>query len=342
MSFNLTDLAFKILVNRNITDSAKKYYEEFGDNTININSGEIWSFTPTFNDPTTAVSLSIAQKYGTELSPYILTEDVTVPNQQSWYTGPSFSSRLKNWISPKYGDAYRVKLYDGNNVEIPQTDSSGWFFNYPTGVLIFSGSTTDFVKPFKIVGHRYVGTFGAGGSSNGLYSETNFASQTSVTVVHGWGTKPNVTIVDSSNQVLSGTIQFVDNNTVTVTFLSAQTGTIILQSRSGSPIITTDLNGLSDVTITSPASGDTIRWNGSSWINIPDNSTPPVSKYTDTVSLSANVATTINHNLGSTDIIVQCYNSNQVFVPVITIINANTVTVESSTNKPSSRIIILS
>ena len=54
--------SFKALINKEFTSTAKKFYEEFGTNTINTNTTEVWSsiVSPT---PATAVSAGVAKLY---------------------------------------------------------------------------------------------------------------------------------------------------------------------------------------------------------------------------------------------------------------------------------------
>ena len=223
--WNSVDSSFKKLINRVSTDSNKKYYEEFGDNTLNIVNSEIWSTSPVFDDPAGAVSNSIAQAY-TLLA---LTEDITVSGQQSYYAGPAFNARLKNWISPKFGNAYTIKLYDNLSSEIDATNAVDWIFDYQTGILTLNGNTSGFSKPFRISGWRYTGSFGAGSSGN-LYLEEIYTNQTSVIINHNWNTKPVVIILDANDEIISGDVDYTNSNTVTISFFSGQSGTIILQS----------------------------------------------------------------------------------------------------------------
>lgn len=266
--WNQLDLSFKKLVNRVTTSSAKQYYEEFGDNTININKAEIWDQLPDPN-PATAVTDGIASAY----TLYTLTEDITVPNQQAYYAGSTFSTRLKNWISPKYGSLYQIQLFDNSNNPIDQTNAVDWYFDYATGIITFNGSTSGFVKPFKVTGYVYTGTLGVSTSSN-AYLEQAFTSQTSVTVNHNWNTKPVVIIEDLSGEIIIGDVTYIDLDNVLVEFSLPQTGTIILQTGigggSGGSGATT-LSALTDVTITTPSNNDALIYqSGSSkWENLP-------------------------------------------------------------------------
>jgi len=42
MSWDKNDISFKSIVNKRVTDSNKEYYEEFGDQTINVHFDDVW------------------------------------------------------------------------------------------------------------------------------------------------------------------------------------------------------------------------------------------------------------------------------------------------------------
>lgn len=153
MPWTKEDRSFKTLINRRTTSSNKAYYEEYGDNTINVHMDEVWSSSVSV-DPQAAILAGVAQKY-TLLT---LTEDVSVGSQQCYYAYSG--GALKDWIGEKYGSDYAVKLYQNSGTQIFPTDPSGWFFDYQTGILTFNGSTAAFSKPFKITAYRYIGAKG--------------------------------------------------------------------------------------------------------------------------------------------------------------------------------------
>ena len=320
--WNQLDLSFKKLVNRVTTSSAKQYYEEFGDNTININKAEIWDQFPDPN-PATAVTDGIASAY----TLYTLTEDITVPNQQAYYAGSTFSTRLKNWISPKYGSLYQIQLFDNSNNPIDQTNAVDWYFDYATGIITFNGDTSSFTKPFKITGYVYIGTLGVSTSSN-AYLEQAFTSQTSVTVNHNWNTKPIVVIEDVSGEVIIGDVTYVDLDNVLVEFSLPQTGIIILQTGvGGSGGGSSTLSGLTDVSLSSPANNDALIYqSGSSkWENLPLSSL--------FIALDgSSAATTANITLGNTIGIKWSDNSSIVGGTGITISSNNTLQLTSNVN----------
>lgn len=171
--WNSIDYSFKKNLNKRVTSSIKKYYEEFGDVAIDINASEVKFDTIPFNDPAAAVLAGVVE----ERVLFVLTLDNSVANNQAWFAaiGPT---RLKNWVSDKYGDNYIIKLYDNTNNQIFPTDTSDWIFDYNTGVLMFNGDANAFPQPFKITGYRYIGQYlsdvvigGGGGGHEILFND---------------------------------------------------------------------------------------------------------------------------------------------------------------------------
>ena len=195
MSWNKTDRSFKTLINKRTTDSdGKFFFNEKGDNTINAHFSEIWSENIPIIPPASSTS-SILVYDALELI-----EDLSVPNKNAWFATLNStllsaqtdeSSRLKNWISDKYGSGYEILLYDTNDIQIPPSDGSGWFFDYQTGILTFASSTTttgpggslSSRAPFKIKGYRFIGRTGF--DSNIIKNSVVVASSTS-TSFSGW------------------------------------------------------------------------------------------------------------------------------------------------------------
>jgi len=154
MSWNTTDFSFKKFLSKRITSSGKKYYEEFGDVAIDVHATEVKYSPIPFNDPAAAVTAGVAELR----TLFVLTLDNSVANNQAWFAadGPT---RLKNWLSDKYGDNFTIKLFDNSNNQIFPTDGSDWIFDYTTGVLMFNGNANAFPQPFKITGYRFTGQF---------------------------------------------------------------------------------------------------------------------------------------------------------------------------------------
>jgi hypothetical protein len=162
MSWTITDFTFKKLLNKRITSSSKRSYEEIGDYTLNVHADEVWA------DPiptTPPVSTTSVVEVNTLLS---LVKDTTVSGSQAWYATDGLGNRLKDWISDKYdGDptsSYTIKLYDQDDVQIPATDPSNWIFDYATGILVLQ-NTHATAATLKISGYRYIGAKGVGTGS---------------------------------------------------------------------------------------------------------------------------------------------------------------------------------
>lgn len=161
MSWDKEDRSFKTLINRRTTSSGKAWYEEFGDRTINVHSEEVWAESIN-STPAQAVIDGIAELR----TLFTLTEDVSVGSQQCYYAQES-GTRLKDWISDKYGTDYAIQLFQNTGSQIFPTDPSQWFFDYQTGILTFNASTAGFSKPFKVTGYRYIGKKGGTGDVTG-------------------------------------------------------------------------------------------------------------------------------------------------------------------------------
>jgi hypothetical protein len=164
MATNKTDRTFKQLQDREVTDENKLVFEEQPADTLTVANQFIWAETID-SDPPTAVTAGIAQLR----TLFALTEDTSVPDQQSWKSG------LRDWIAPKFGTDYEIALFDGNDAEIFPTDSLSWLWDYKTGILTISGNAAPFSKPFKVTGHRYIGTKGivGGGGAAGKLTPLN-------------------------------------------------------------------------------------------------------------------------------------------------------------------------
>lgn len=174
MSWNKTDRSFKTLINRRTTDAepSKYWYNEKSDFTIDIHSSEIKTDTIPGTPPGADTAVIDVYDYAARLT---LIEDTSVPGKMTWFASSDSNTataqtneaaRLKDWIPDKYGSGYAIVLYDSSDVQIPYSDASGWYFDYPTGILSFANANTDSGSvssraPYKIVGYRYIGTKGS-------------------------------------------------------------------------------------------------------------------------------------------------------------------------------------
>ena len=164
------DFSFRALINREFTTTAKKFYNEFGANTINMNTSEIWS-QDVSSTPATAVAAGVAKQY-TEftLSPLAgyTNSAFYVASGSGWTAGDEVNRGTinlnylqRNFISDKYGADYAVTLKDGNGTDIYPLDNIDWLFNYQTGILTIQdpGQGSYNYSGMKLSGYQYVGTF---------------------------------------------------------------------------------------------------------------------------------------------------------------------------------------
>jgi hypothetical protein len=172
------DFSFRALINREFTTTAKKFYNEFGANTINMNTSEIWS-QDVSSTPATAVAAGVAKQY-TEfiLSPLAgyTTSAFYVASGSGWTPGDEVSRGTinldylqRNFISDKYGADYAVTLKDGSGTDIYPLDNIDWLFNYQTGILTIQdpGAVAYNYTDMKLSGYQYVGTFLSESSGKG-------------------------------------------------------------------------------------------------------------------------------------------------------------------------------
>lgn len=65
---------------------------------------------------------------------------------------------------------------------------------------------------------------GGGGSGSMYYAHHQTSPLTVWTITHNLGAKPNVSVVDSADSQVEGDVQYVDNNSLTLTFTGAFSG----------------------------------------------------------------------------------------------------------------------
>lgn len=196
MSWSKEDISFKKLSSKRVTSDINSVYEEIGARSLDIHNLDIKA-DPIPDIPpgaTTSVLQFYNQSAGTGLT---LVKDLTVSDNLTYFatifngsgqeslanqlTGTGATGRLFNFVSDKYdalgtaaGAGYEIKLYDKDGIQITKTDSSLWYFDYQTGILIFENNPSGSIPtraPFCITAYRYVGGFGitagTGGSGSG-------------------------------------------------------------------------------------------------------------------------------------------------------------------------------
>jgi len=129
-------------------------------------------------------------------------------------------------------------------------------------------------------------------------------SATSFTITHNLGSRDVVVVVRNANspyEVIDVRWEATTTSTVTLDFSAAPAANSVrvnvYNAVAGSTITIGSIDDLGDVTISSPANGDFLRYNGSVWINDPVNlSTDTVGNYVE--SLVAGTGVTITNNSG--------------------------------------------
>ncbi len=196
MSWSKEDISFKKLSSKRVTWTSNQVFEEIGARSLDIHNLDIKA--DPIPDTPPGASTSVLQFYdyssGTGLT---LVKDLTVSDNLTYFAtifnasgeeafanqlvGAGATGRLFNFVSDKYdalgtaaGAGYEIKLYDKDGVQITKTDSSLWYFDYQTGILMFQNSASGTIAsraPFSITAYRYIGGFGitagTGGSGSG-------------------------------------------------------------------------------------------------------------------------------------------------------------------------------
>lgn len=189
------DYLFKQLQSKSRGSNDAAYFEENIPSSLEVHANAV--FAEAVPQPAPASSNSIVKKHypaedgGDGM--IALTMDRAVNGGRKWVALDSFepvwssgsgdvSRVMKNFITNAYHKSYVVKVFDGNDNQISELDSSAWVFNYRAGVLTFEvdrpegGSTeTDCIKikVFQYIGKMQsdVVSTGTGGSTPPLRAE---------------------------------------------------------------------------------------------------------------------------------------------------------------------------
>jgi phosphoserine aminotransferase len=101
-----------------------------------------------------------------------------------------------------------IKITSGSPVKVSVATSA------PNGVQISQGQTTNISIPnVKSVG-----------KSDAHYIHNQTVSTNTWSITHDLAKHPSVTVVDSSDRVVIGQVDYVNNNSLTITFKSAFKG----------------------------------------------------------------------------------------------------------------------
>lgn len=178
MSLNKTDLAFKKLINRQFTTPNRAFYQEVGANTLEIDSGMIYTSTIS-SSREAAISSSVVR-----LMKCVLTKDysgtvstssyyvisgsgysVDANNYNANFTslGANFFSVSssyvqRNFLSEKYGTQYAVDIRDSSGTQLSSDSSINWYFDYKSGVLHVADTSLS-TQPYSITASQYIGRF---------------------------------------------------------------------------------------------------------------------------------------------------------------------------------------
>jgi len=196
MSWSKEDISFKKLSSKRVTWTSNQVFEEIGARSLDIHNLDIKADPIPDTPPGSSTSVLQFYDYGSGTG-LTLVKDLTVSDNLTYFAtvfnasgqealanqlvGTGATGRLFNFVSDKYdalgtatGAGYEIKLYDKDGVQITKTDSSLWYFDYQTGILMFQNSASGTIAsraPFSITAYRYIGGFGitagTGGSGSG-------------------------------------------------------------------------------------------------------------------------------------------------------------------------------
>ena len=178
MSLNKTDLAFKKLINRQFTTPNRAFYQEVGANTLEIDSGMVYTSTISASRAA-AISASVVR-----IVRCVLTKDysgtvstssyymisgsgysVDASNYNANFTslGANFftissSYVQRNFLSEKYGSQYIVEVRDSSGTQLSSDSSINWYFDYKSGVLHVADPSPS-ILPYSITASQYIGSF---------------------------------------------------------------------------------------------------------------------------------------------------------------------------------------
>ena len=199
--------SFRALINKEYSTLQKKFFEEFGANTINISLDEIWSSAIDLT-ASNAEAAGIVKKYTDfELAPLQGFNQSGKPLAYYFASGSGFTpgtqiNRIqvdpnllqRNFVSDKYGASYKAILKQNNGTQVPDSDNINWLFDYQTGILSVQNPNSEHQTPYKITVYQYTGEFGVGNISNTGSLITASAALNVLTFEKGNGDEFTVTI----------------------------------------------------------------------------------------------------------------------------------------------------
>ena len=177
------DKVWKFIFNRSRGDSSAQHYEDNIPTSFDVHSSEVYSEIIPSTPP--AATTSVIKKCYPIADGgdgwITLTRDKKYNGGRVWVALGTWSSNwssgygdisqiMKNFVSPKYGAAYVMSVFNGTDVEIPILDDSSWLFDYKSGVLTFESDRAETgsseADSIKIKVYQYIGKFvGQAGST---------------------------------------------------------------------------------------------------------------------------------------------------------------------------------
>jgi len=164
---------FKKLQGTSETTTVKQFFEEGYLGRVSVfHQEQIWNQSDLI--PSTAPVLSNGQISGV-VQYFQDKELIAVPG----LTNSFFHSDLKDTIPFNYSDgSYNYRLTNSNGTLIP-FGMGDWLVDTEAGVLTFYSSVPSNMPP-KISFYKYIGTKGAGGSSQSLYKSIKTLTNTDI------------------------------------------------------------------------------------------------------------------------------------------------------------------
>jgi hypothetical protein len=283
MSWSKEDIIFKKLSSKRVTWTSNQVFEEIGARSLDIHNTDIKADPIPDTPPGTSTSVLQFYDYGSGTG-LTLVKDLTVSDNLTYFAtifngsgqeafanqlvGAGATGRLFNFVSDKYdalgtaaGAGYEIKLYDKDGVQITKTDSSLWYFDYQTGILMFQNSAAGTIAsraPFSITAYRYIGGFGITAGTGGSGSGTV-----------GTGYTTGIAYYTGANDITSSSSFTWDNSSSTLTLLNGSfslSGSTITAGTWAGNAISTLYGGTG---LTSYTKGDLLVGLGGTLIKLP-------------------------------------------------------------------------
>lgn len=185
------DALFKGFFSKARTSSNKQFFEENIPTAYDVHAQDVYVDEIPSVPPTE--DTLVLKKY----AKLILTKDKSVEKNLAWVALPTWTADWssgsatdiatihKNFISPKYGSGYVVKVFKGDGKRIPELDATDWMFDYKAGVLTFQGdpgmdgSTEEksiYIEVYQYIG-KMVTDLNDDAKTSDLYVKTTTISQ---------------------------------------------------------------------------------------------------------------------------------------------------------------------